>query len=101
MLSLTQILSEIRFNTYRAMVRVSYKEDENVQTVAELIRATSGVTTVTTAGHDLRNSTATFSIKLVSKKSGPEAFKALKHRVLTKVPIVHRFEVGLKTLTKV
>lgn len=101
MLSLTQIISEIRFNTYRAMVRIAYKDGENVQTVAELIRATSGVTTVATAGHDLRNNTATFSIKLVSKKAGPVAFKALKHRVLTKIPIIHRFEVGLKTLTKV
>jgi hypothetical protein len=98
-MKLSDVILEAKFQTYTGMVRVRYKDEVTTQDVAELIRASSGVTIVSTAGHDEVRDTATLRIKLVSKKGPLEAFKALKARVLRKIPVITAFEIGEKTIT--
>lgn len=98
-MKLSDIILELKFQTHTGMVRVKYKDEVTTQDVAELIRASSGVTIVSTAGHDELRNTATLKVKVVSKKSPLEAFKALKTRVLKKIPVITAFEIGEKTIT--
>lgn len=98
-MKLSDIILEAKFRTYTGMIRVKYKDVVSTQDVAELIRASSGVTIVSTAGHDEVKNTATLKVKIVSKKDPLEAFKALKARVLRKIPVVTAFEIGEKTIT--
>ena len=98
-MKLSDIILEAKFQTHTGMVRVRYKDEVTTQDVAELIRASSGVTIVSTAGHDEVANTATLKVKVVSKKSPLEAFKALKRRVLKKIPVITAFEIGEKTIT--
>jgi len=98
-MKLSDVILEVKFQTHTGMVRVRYKDEVTTQDVAELIRASSGVTIVSTAGHDEIRDTATLKIKVVSKKGPVEAFKALKARVLKKIPVITAFEIGEKTIT--
>ena len=98
-MKLSDIILEAKFQTHTGMVRIRYKDEVTTQDVAELIRASSGVTIVSTAGHDEVTNIATLKVKVVSKKSPLEAFKALKRRVLKKIPVITAFEIGEKTIT--
>lgn len=98
-MKLSDVILEVKFQTHSGMVRVRYSDDISVQDVAELIRASSGVTIVSTAGSDEIRNLATLKIKIVSKKGPVEAFKALKARVLKKIPAITGFEIGEKTIT--
>ena len=98
-MKLIHVITEAKFQTHTGMVRVRYKDVVTTQDVAELIRASSGVTIVSTAGHDEVKNTATLKVKVVSKKGPLEAFKALKTRVLRKIPVITAFEIGEKTIT--
>ena len=94
-----QLLSEVEFNTYTAMVQVIYNEKEGSAKIAELIRALPGVTTVTLAS-DEGNNRETLKVKLITQKSGLEAFQALKKNALTKYSEIRVVNIGEKTIEK-
>lgn len=96
----TTILQELRFNTYRAQVRVVYKENVGIQEIAELIRGSAGVTTVATASHSERTRYAVFIIKLITRYDAKTAFKKLKSRILRKIPVIFKFDVDFNTLER-
>ena len=67
-MKLLDILREqIDFKTYEGMVQVIYDGSENINNLAELLRALPGVTTVTTASADGDNR-ETLKVKLISQK---------------------------------
>ena len=67
-MKLLDILREqIDFKTYEGMVQVIYDGSENINNLAELLRALPGVTTVTTASGDGDNR-ETLKVKLISQK---------------------------------
>jgi hypothetical protein len=45
-MKLKQLISEIEFSIYQAMIRVGHSEDITVQDVGEMLRAMPGVLTV-------------------------------------------------------
>lgn len=97
-MKLVNILSEIEFLTYEGQIRVSYGEDINSNDVAEIFRALPGVTTVTNAG-DLGAGTVSFKVKLISQKSGEEAFQALADNATKKYgSVVSNVDVGTETI---
>jgi hypothetical protein len=98
-MKLVNILSEVEFYTYTAMVRVTF-EDSNATELAELLRALPGVTTVSMAGASEFHDKQTFRIRLISQKSGEEAFQALKQNALTKYSPVKMVEIGQNTIEK-
>lgn len=97
-MKLANLISEVEFYTYTGMVQVAY-EGLNTTKVAELIRALPGVTTVTIAS-DLGQGRENLRIKLISQKSGIDAFKALKHNALTKYEPIKLFKIGENTIEK-
>ena len=76
-MKLLQIIEQINFNTFEGMVRVLHNEEES-KDLPELLRALPGVTTVTNAGSSSELKTTTFKVKLISQKTGEEAFEALE-----------------------
>ena len=98
-MKLLQIISEIEYKTYEAMVKFVYKDD-NTAKVGELIRALPGVTTVTLTT-DLGKGRQVFKVKLISQKSGQEAFDALKNNAMSKYSTVVGVEVADKTIEKI
>jgi len=96
-MKLLQILSEVEFRTYTAMVQVMYKDGSDSNKVAEMIRALPGVTTVTVASKQGENK-ETLKIKIISQKESVEAFNALKDNAINKYPNVVAMEIGEKTI---
>tara|TARA_E500000318_G_scaffold106596_1_gene114770 strand:+ start:11342 stop:11644 length:303 start_codon:yes stop_codon:yes gene_type:complete len=99
-MKLINILFEELFDTYEGMVQVIHSKETGAETLAALLRALPGVTTVTTAGQDTNRNLATYKIKLITQKSGIEAFKKLKSSALSKYSAVKVVKVGDKTITK-
>jgi len=95
-MKLLQLLTEIEFKTHEAMVKVVYKDDSTTK-IAELIRALPGVTTVTLAS-DLGKGRQVLKVKLISQKSAPEAFNALKKNSLSKYSTIVGVKVADKTI---
>ena len=95
-MKLLQLLTEIEFKTYEAMVKVVYKDDSTTK-IAELMRALPGVTTVTLAS-DLGNGRQVLKVKLISQKSAPEAFNSLKNNALSKYSTIVGVKVADKTI---
>jgi len=98
-MKLANIISEVEFFTYTAMIRVVY-EDSTPSEIAQLIRALPGVTTVTMAGGAEFQDKATFKVKLITQKSGEEAFQALKSNAIKKYTPIKVVEIGTNTIEK-
>jgi len=98
-MKLLQLLSEIEFKTYEAMVKFVYKDDSTAK-IGELVRALPGVTTVTLTT-DLGKGRQVFKVKLISQKSGQEAFDALKNNAMSKYSTIVGVKVADKTIAKI
>ena len=96
-MKLLRILEQIQFKTYEGMVRILYKEGES-EDLAELLRALPGITTVTNAGSAVEMSMMTFKIKLITQKTGEEAFQSFKTNAETKYPNIIKIEVAIETI---
>lgn len=97
-MKLREIIAEIQYFTYETMVKVSFSESSATK-VAELLRALPGVTTVAIAGGFEDNSDKEiYKIKLLSQKSGEEAFIAFKNNALKKYSVIKNIEVANKTI---
>lgn len=97
-MKLANIISEIEFFTYEGMVQIVYQDISSVK-MAELIRALPGVTTVTLAT-DMGEGKEVIKVKLISQKSGKEAFEALKNNAIKKYPPIKMVKVGENTIEK-
>ena len=97
-MKLVNIISEIDFFTYEGMIQVVYR-DITSSKVAELIRALPGVTTVTLAT-DLGEGRETLKVKLISQRSGQEAFEKLKKNAISKYPPIKMVKIGQNTIEK-
>ena len=98
-MKLSDIISEVQFSTYEGMVQVIYDDTTNSTEVSALIRALPGVTTVTLASDEGKNR-ETLKIKLITQKTGLEAFEALKKNAITKYPPIKVINIGAKTIEK-
>ena len=98
-MKLAHIISEVQFFTYEAMVQVIYDDTTNSTEIAALMRALPGVTTVTLASDEGKNR-ETLKIKLITQKTGLEAFEALKKNAITKYPPIKVINIGTKTIEK-
>ena len=96
-MKLLNILSEVEFRTYTAMVQVLYKDGTDSNKAAEMIRALPGVTTVTVASKQGENK-ETLKIKIISQKESLEAFNALKDNAVNKYPNIIDIKIGEQTL---
>lgn len=94
-MKLLQLLTEIEFKTYEAMVKVVYKD--STTKLAELLRALPGVTTVTLAS-DLGKGRQVLKVKLISQKSAIEAFNSFKNNAMSKYSTVVGVKVAGKTI---
>ena len=96
-MKLLTIIEQIQFRTYEGMIRVLYKEGES-EDLAELLRALPGVTTVTNAGSAVEISMMTFKIKLITQKTGEEAFESFKSNASSKYPNIIKIEIAKETI---
>ena len=94
------LISEIQFSIYQAMVRVGHSEDITVQDVGEMLRAIPGVLTVGQVSHNSDNNTAIMKVKLLTTKPASEAFASFKNTSIQRIPEVKKVEVADKTIEK-
>jgi len=95
---LSNIIAEVEFYTYEGMVQIIYDSVKSSK-VAELIRALPGVTTVTLASDEGQNR-ETLKVKLISQKSGVEAFQAMKKNALQKYPPIKVVNIAKNTIER-
>lgn len=93
------ILEDLTFFTYTAMVQIT-TQDTSATDMAELVRALPGVTTVTLTSNDAARKLVVLKVKIISQKSGIEAFQALKKNAMTKYNSINVFNVADKTIEK-
>ena len=94
------LISEIQFSIYQAMVRVNHAEEINVQDVGEMLRAIPGVLTVNQVSHDSNNNTAVMKVKILTTKPASEAFASFKNTSVQRIPEVKKIEIAEKTIEK-
>jgi hypothetical protein len=94
---LSDIILEIEYRTFEAMVKVTFGE-EGTKGYDDALRALPGVTTVTIASEDGDSSLATYKVKIISQKDPIEAFKAFKDNATSKYSNIVAVEVGEQTI---
>jgi len=94
------LISEIQFSVYQAMVRIGHSEDITVQDVGEMLRAIPGVLTVNQVSHNSDNNTAIMKVKILTTKTASEAFASFKSTSVQRIPEVKKIEVAEKTIEK-
>lgn len=99
-MKIIDLILEIQFSIYQAMVRVGHSEDITVQDVGEMLRAIPGVLTVSQVSHDGQNNTAIMKVKILTTKSPSEAFASFKNTSIQRIPEVKKIEVAEKTIEK-
>jgi len=99
-MKIINLLSELQFSIYQAMVRVGHSEDITVQDIGEMLRAIPGVLTVGQVSHNGDNNTAVMKVKLLTTKPASEAFAAFKTTSIHRIPEVKKIEVAEKTIEK-
>ena len=96
-MKLSDIILEIEYRTFEAMVKVTFGE-EGTKGYDNALRALPGVTTVTVASEDGDSSLATYKVKIISQKDPIEAFKAFKDNATSKYSNIVAVEVGEQTI---
>ena len=96
-MKLLDIILEIEYRTYEAMMQVTFSED-GPDGYDDAIRALPGVTTCTVASKDKDSKKATYKIKIISQKEAKEAFDALKSNAKAKYSDIAVIEVGEQTI---
>jgi hypothetical protein len=96
-MKLTDIILEIEYKSYEAMVQVTYG-DEGAEGYDDALRALPGVTTVTKANSDAVAGKTTYKVKLITQKTPEEAFEAFKNNAISKYTNVVSVEVGANTI---
>lgn len=96
-MKLSDIILEIEYRTFEAMVKVTFG-DEGTKGYDDALRALPGVTTVTVASEDGDSSLATYKVKIISQKDPIEAFKAFKDNATSKYSNIVAVEVGEQTI---
>lgn len=99
-MKLLEIISEIQYSMYQAVVRITHSKDINVQDISELFRALPGVVTVTQLSHDAERHTAVMKMKILTTKDAAYGFASLKTNAIKRIPEVKKFEVAEKTIEK-
>jgi len=94
------LISEIQFSIYQAMVRIGHSEDVTVQDVGEMLRAIPGVLTVNQVSHNSDNNTAIMKVKILTTKTASGAFASFKSTSVQRIPEVKKIEVAEKTIEK-
>ena len=94
---LSDIILEIEYRTYEAMVQITYAEDGPAG-YDDAIRALPGVTTCTVASEDSDSNRATYKVKIISQKEPMEAFESLKSNAKAKYSDIVNVDVGEQTI---
>ena len=90
-MKIIDIIAEIQFSIYQAMVRIGHTDTITVQDVGEMLSQVS---------HDGDNNTAVMKVKLLTTKPPSEAFLAFKETSIKRIPEVRKVEVAEKTIEK-
>jgi hypothetical protein len=94
---LSDIILEIEYRTYEAMVQITYANDGPAG-YDDAIRALPGVTTCTVASEDSDSNRATYKVKIISQKEPKEAFESLKSNAKAKYSDIVNVDVGEQTI---
>ena len=94
---LSDIILEIEYRTYEAMVQITYANDGPAG-YDDAIRALPGVTTCTIASEDSDSNRATYKVKIISQKEPMEAFESLKSNAKAKYSDIVNVDVGEQTI---
>lgn len=98
-MKLSQLISEIQFDSYQAVVRVKYGM-EGVSKYDHALRALPGVTTVTTLSLDSENNYGNYRIKLITQKPPKQAFEAFVENAKSKYKNIISVQVYNDTIEK-
>jgi hypothetical protein len=100
-MKLTQILAEIEYFTYIAMVQIDF-EDVSSNKMADLLRALPNVTRVTIGGTaGIQETKGNFEIKCISQAAGTQAFEKIKGTCLQKYgSVVKTFIIDVNTISR-
>ncbi len=99
-MKLKDIISEIEYRSFSAMVRVSYLDSLGIVEVVDIVRALPGVTRVSIASSDKEGLKVILKVKLITQKSGEEAFEALRKNAVERYTEIRKVEVAVNTLEK-
>ena len=96
-MKLLTIIAEALFKTYQGLVQV-VATDISPSDLAEMMRALPGITTVTIASQNTETNSYNLKVKLITQKTGEEAFQSMKATAIERYPMVTSFELDANSL---
>ena len=98
-MKLADMLNEVSYKQYETLVYVEFKEDSNISTIAQIVRALPYVAVVNNkSDKDEHEPRGLLLVKCVSTKTAQETFEKLKDLALTTVPEITKFKYSAKHL---
>lgn len=95
-------LFEVTYNMYETFALVEFSDDTNITDISQLLRSMPMVTVVNNkTDKEDKNPRGVLQIKLLTLKTGEEAFEDLKKTALTKIPDLRTFKYSTKRLQKI
>ena len=74
MIKIEDLLSEVEFKRYQAVVRVTYRPSTTVNDISDFLRAIPGVLTIVQVDHDYQKRFAILKAKILSTKEPKVAY---------------------------
>jgi hypothetical protein len=98
MIKIDDLLNEIAYKQYETLVYVEFKEDSNISTIAQIVRALPYVAVVNNkSDKDEHQPRGLLLVKCVSTQTASETFNKLQELAL-KVPDITKFKFSEKHL---
>lgn len=92
------LINEIQYKQYETLVYVEFKDDSNISTIAQIVRALPYVAVVNNkSDKDEHKPRGLLLVKCVSTKTAQETFEKLKELALG-VPDITQFKYSAKHL---
>jgi hypothetical protein len=102
MIKLEQLLSETQFKMYKTYVYVEFKEDTDITTIAQIIRALDKVAVVNNKSNkEDDRPRGLLLVKVITTQPALPTFQQLQQEAMTTIPELKKFQFSERHIEQV
>lgn len=102
MIKLEQLLSETQFKMYKTYVYVEFKEDTDITTIAQIVRALDKVAVVNNKSNkEDERPRGLLLVKVVTVQPALETFQKLQQEAMSTIPELTKFQFSERHIEQV
>lgn len=97
-MTFTELLLEVEFKVYTAMIKVVHVKGLGAEKLSLLLRSLPGVVRVSSAGQDKERNIAYFNVKLITQRKPSEAFHLLRKNAIGKFNEIKSLQINFNSI---